>query len=301
MWPNSTYITDSLPWILINVHRFHDMSLGFLRRNNRTYFRSEKWVGASDFLATTDPANVHYIATSNFSNYPKGDAYRKAFDMMGYALFNSDDDWKQYRRLIHTSTKSPKFLNYSIKTAHANLNQILVPLLKHASEHSDLVLDLQDVFQRFALDVTCKSLTGHDPKSLAIDLPKIPFLGVMADFERGIIYSIAFPELLWKLQLLLRVGPEYRLNLARKVINSYTSNIVFKKRHDVLTNNFNTNEDDSVDFLELLIKDVMKNGHTQITHINDDTFFKDITLTYGRSRHYQLHHDMVLLAIDHPR
>ncbi|XP_074314311.1 alkane hydroxylase MAH1-like [Silene latifolia] len=275
-------MADSLPWILLNVYRFHDTSLGFLRRSNGTYFRSGRWFGASDFLATSDPANVHYIATTNFSNYPKGDDYRKAFDVMGYALFNSDDDdWKQYRRLIHNPIKSRKFLNYSIKTAHANLNHILVPILKHASEHSDRVLDLQDVFQRFALDVTCKSLTGHDPKSLAIDLPTMPFLGAMADFERGIIYRIAFPELLWKLQLMLRVGPEYRLNLARKVINSYISNIVFKKRHDVLTEKCNTNEDEDeveVDFLELLMKDVMKDGLTQITHINDDAFFKDITI-----------------------
>ncbi|XP_074290635.1 alkane hydroxylase MAH1-like [Silene latifolia] len=176
--------TDSTPWILININRFHDVAIDLMQRKNGTYTSLGSWFGSTDYVATVNPANIHYMTTTNFQNYPKGDEYRKIFEVMGYALFNSDDEeWKQHRRLVHTSMKSPKFQNYSIETAYAKLDQTLVPLLKHASEHNDRVLDMQDSFQRFALDVVCMSVTGHDPESLAIDSPNVPFLGALTDFE----------------------------------------------------------------------------------------------------------------------
>ncbi|XP_074290636.1 alkane hydroxylase MAH1-like [Silene latifolia] len=200
--------TDSTPWILININRFHDVAIDLMQRKNGTYTSPGSWFGSTDYVATVNPINIHYVTTTNFQNYPKGDEYRKIFEVMGYTLFNSDDEeWKQHRRL-------------------------------HASEHNDRVLDMQDVFQRFALDVVCMSVTGHDPESLAINSPNVPFLGALTDFEGGIVYRIAFPELLWKLQLLLGVGPENKLNHAL----------------------------------------VMKDGFTQITDINDKVFFHDTTL-----------------------
>nr|GEV47476.1 cytochrome P450 [Tanacetum cinerariifolium] len=49
-------------------------------------------------------------------------------------------------------------------------------------------IDLQEIFERFAFDVTCKLFLDHDPESLSLDFPYIPCQKALLDVEEVIVY-----------------------------------------------------------------------------------------------------------------
>ncbi|KAG2243023.1 hypothetical protein Bca52824_095133 [Brassica carinata] len=61
-------------------------------------------------LFTVDPANIHHIMSSNFTNYPKGSEFKKIFDVLGDGIFNADFDlWMDLRKSAQCMMSRPSF------------------------------------------------------------------------------------------------------------------------------------------------------------------------------------------------
>ncbi|KAJ0097205.1 hypothetical protein Patl1_27749 [Pistacia atlantica] len=90
-----------LPDLLLNVHRIHDWLTELTQKSQCTFLFKGPWFANMDILVTVDPANVHYITTSNFSNFPKGDEFREIFDILGDGIINVDSDlWRAKEKLL---------------------------------------------------------------------------------------------------------------------------------------------------------------------------------------------------------
>ncbi|KAK9108566.1 hypothetical protein Syun_024577 [Stephania yunnanensis] len=95
-WP----VVGMLPSMLLNIHRVHDWTTQLASRNRLHFPFQGPWFGCIDFLGTADPANVKYMFSTNFSNFPKGPEFKEIFDVLGDGIFNSDmDEWRTQRRI----------------------------------------------------------------------------------------------------------------------------------------------------------------------------------------------------------
>ncbi|CBI21518.3 unnamed protein product, partial [Vitis vinifera] len=67
-WP----LLGMFPSVFLHLHRIHDRVTDILEKSGCTFLVKGPWFCNMDLLVTTDPANVHYIMSSHFSNFPKG-------------------------------------------------------------------------------------------------------------------------------------------------------------------------------------------------------------------------------------
>lgn len=270
-WP----VVGALPSILINVHRIHIWCTGFLDRAGGTFLLNGPWFSNMDILATADPANVHYIMSGNFSNFPKGPHFREIFDVLGDGIFNSDADlWQSQRKLALLQIRHRRFQQFLEKTSKNKVEKGLVPILEHVS-NLGLVLDLQDLFQRFTFDTTCLFVTGYDPCCLSIDLPKVPFAKALDDAEETLLLRHAVPETFWKLQRWLGVGQEKKLSDAWATLDHTIAKYISKKRDELSKGLNKSEEEDGLDLLTSYLNE------DEIMGLKcDDKFLRDTILNF---------------------
>ncbi|KAG9129274.1 hypothetical protein Leryth_015659 [Lithospermum erythrorhizon] len=195
-WP----FVGMLPSLLLHVHHIHDRCANLLEWRGGTMLFKGPWFVNMHILLTIDPANVHYIMSSNFTNYPKGSEFKKMFEILGDGIFNSDSEaWKDQRKLSRELIAHHMFQKCLIKTTLSKLETGLVPILEHVSQNG-VTIDLQDVFKRFTFDTTCILVTGYDPGCLSIEFPDVPFANTMDEAEEAIFMRHCLPESVWKFQ-----------------------------------------------------------------------------------------------------
>ncbi|KAF8410959.1 hypothetical protein HHK36_003496 [Tetracentron sinense] len=228
-WP----LVGMLPGLLLNIHNIHDLCTKALERSGCTFEFKGPWFANMDMVGTSDPANVHYIWSKNFSNFPKGSGFKKIFDVFGDGIFNSDLDlWKTQRKTAHTLINHQRFRRFFLKTTTVKLQKGLIPVLEHVSGLS-LVVDLQDVFQRFTLDTTCMLVTGYDPGCLSVEFPDVPFAKALDDAEEALFFRHIVPESYWKLQRWLGIGEEKKLNRAWGTLDHFIAKYIAQKREEL--------------------------------------------------------------------
>ncbi|CAE5962957.1 unnamed protein product [Arabidopsis arenosa] len=146
---------------------------------------SSPYLSGMDILLTVDPVNIHYILSSNFANYPKGMEFKKIFEVVGDSIFNVDSGlWEDMRNSSHAIFSHQDSQRFWVSTSVNKLRQGLVPILENAADKNILV-DFQDLFQRFLFDTSLILMTGH-----------------------------VKPVFLWRLQYWIGVGVEKRLKLS---------------------------------------------------------------------------------------
>ncbi|KAK4417306.1 Alkane hydroxylase MAH1 [Sesamum alatum] len=229
-WP----LMGMLPTLLLHVDRIHDTCTEVLRRSRRGTFRFQGPLFANmEILATVNPADVHYIMSSNFQNFPKGPVFREMFDVLGEGIFNSDSDsWKHQRRAARALIGHQRFHRCLAKISLEKVEKGLVPVLEMVCREKQ-VIDLQDLFQRLTFDTTCALVTGYDPGCLSLDLPDVPFSKAMDDVEEAIFMRHVLPDRVWKLQRWLGVGSERKLSNARGVLDSIIGKYIAMKREEL--------------------------------------------------------------------
>ncbi|XP_052188474.1 alkane hydroxylase MAH1-like [Diospyros lotus] len=274
-WP----ILGMLPGLLIRIHRIHSWIAEILPKVGGTFLLKGPWFTSMEVLCTVLPADVHYIMSSNFSNFPKGPQFKEMFDILGDGIFNSDGDvWQDHRKVGQLFVSHLKFHRFSGKTSRDKVKKGLVPVLDHASDLG-LVVDLQDVFQRLTFDTTCMLVTGYDPGCLSPELPRVPFADAMDDAERVILLRHVVPESIWKLQRWLGIGSEKRLKDAWVTLDHVILKYIAKKREE-LSKGIKSQEDqeEGVDLLTsyLTTKDETIMGSFKC----DDKFLRDTTLSF---------------------
>ncbi|KAJ8562752.1 hypothetical protein K7X08_031204 [Anisodus acutangulus] len=265
------------PSLLLHIHRIHERSTEVLSRTGGTFFLKGLWFTNMDILGTVDPANVHYIMSANFPNFPKGQELKKIFDVLGDGIFNSDLDlWKDQRKLAREMIIHQRFHKCLIKTTWDKVENGLIPVLELVSKE-DRVLDLQDVFKRLTFDTTCILLTGFDPGCLSLQLAHVPFLNAMDDVKDVCFVRHLLPQSVWKLQQWLGIGPEKKLSKAWEVLDYVIGQYISMKR-DELSNATNSKEDE--EGYDLLTSYIVNAGETTTGLKFDDKFLRDTILNF---------------------
>ncbi|XP_044490506.1 alkane hydroxylase MAH1-like [Mangifera indica] len=217
-----------LPEVLFDFHLFHDKLSKILRTRKGTILINY-WLSPYNILITSDPANVHYMLTTNFSRYPKGSEWRKRFDVFGRGLFNSDfEEWTLQRKAARGFFTHTKFHQLTAKIVPEIIEKGVIPVLEYACKNN-LQVDLQDLLKRYAFDYATIIATGCNPKSLSVGMPEIPFSKAFADAGEAIFFRHFVPETLWKLQRWLRIGKERKYRDGWRVINEFYQNLLVKQ------------------------------------------------------------------------
>ncbi|KAK9283660.1 hypothetical protein L1049_011910 [Liquidambar formosana] len=229
-WP----IIGMLPAVFFNFHRLHEKCIDVLERSKGTFKGKGVWFTNMEVLLTSDPINVQYIMSKSLSNYPKGSDSKEIFEIVGEGLFNTDhDEWRKQRKMIHAFLNHQGFHRVTAETfGVVNLEKGLVPVLDHVSQQ-DIVVDLQDLFERLMFDVACILATGYDPCCLRIGFPQVPFLKAMEGACEVMLHRHIMPRSIWKLQRWLGIGKEKIHSHAYKTIDLTLTKYLSMKQEEM--------------------------------------------------------------------
>nr|GMD12617.1 cytochrome P450 94C1-like [Ipomoea batatas]GMD16051.1 cytochrome P450 94C1-like [Ipomoea batatas] len=183
-------------------------------------------------VITANPANVEYMLTTKFENFPKGKQFASILgDLLGRGIFAVDGDlWKFQRKMASREFGSVSIRSYAFEIVAAEVRTRLFPLLAFYGENRE-VLDFQDVLRRFSFDNICKFSFGMDPGCLNLSLPASKFaaafdLASKLSAERAMTASPA----VWKVKRLLNIGSEKMLGEAIGLINELAEEMIEQKR-----------------------------------------------------------------------
>ncbi|GMJ04266.1 cytochrome P450, family 96, subfamily A, polypeptide 10 [Hibiscus trionum] len=262
--------------LLRNIHRFHDWCTETLERCNGTFVLEGPRFAKLNWLMTCDPTNIHYVMSSNFTNFPKGPEFKQMFDALGDGIFNSDMDlWRNQRKAAQGFMKCKLFHQFLLRTTRDKMEKGLIPVLEHVAKQG-LVVNLEDVFQRFTFDSTCILVTGYDPGCLSVEFPRVLFSEAVDDGQQAVFYRHVRPQSFVKLQKWLNVGQEGKHNKAIEVIDGIIAKYVCQKRKDVSKLNQEPESEDGVDLLTSYITEEKSTSLKCDDKFLRDTFFNMI-------------------------
>lgn len=276
----SSFLTDwpvvrMTPGLLRNAHRVHEFATDVLKESQGTFELKGPLLANLDFFVTADPANVHYILSKNFSNYPKGPEFRKMFDIFGDGIFNADFGlWELHRRTTMSLFNHAKFLNMLQKNIGNKVEKGLIPVLDFVSGKG-IVVDLQEIFQRLTFDGICSMVLDLDPCSLSIDLPYIPCEKAFTIAEEALLYRHIVPESVWKLQSWIGIGKEKSLSKAWDAFDQFIYKCLTAK-HDSNVSELETSENTAAEE-ELSLLTAYSKAYKQKTG-NPKKFLRDTLL-----------------------
>ncbi|XP_010442757.1 PREDICTED: alkane hydroxylase MAH1-like [Camelina sativa] len=229
-WP----VLGMIPGLLFVLHRVFDFAVEVLENSGLTFPFKGPWFAGMDMLVTVDPANIHYLLNSSFSNFARGSDFREVFDAFEDSLLTKDSDaWKNLRKASQVMINHQGYQRLSISTTRSKLKDGLVPFFNHIAEEGTTV-DLQDVFWRFAYDTTIVTVTGcDDPRSLSIEMPEIESATALNNIGEGVIYRHAKPRFLWKLQNWIGVGIEKKMTEAGVVFDRVCAEYISTNREEI--------------------------------------------------------------------
>ncbi|XP_059296037.1 alkane hydroxylase MAH1-like [Lycium ferocissimum] len=248
-WP----LVGMLPGFVHNAHRIHEFFTDILLETSSNFEFHGPVFGNMNMLFTSDPANIHYILSRNFSNYPKGPEFRKIFDILGNGIFNVDYElWETHRKTTMSLMNHAKFQVLLERNVWDTIVKGLVPILDAFVERGTM-FDLQDIFQRFTFDAISKLLLDHDPKSLSVNLPHVPCEKAFNDMVDALLYRHVLPESYWKLQKWLRIGKEKNLIKAWEAFDQFIYPAISQKQEKLMNKNIK-DEDQEYDLFGDYIK-----------------------------------------------
>ncbi|KAJ8447011.1 hypothetical protein Cgig2_033580 [Carnegiea gigantea] len=244
-WP----VIGMLPAVSKNYHRIHDYAVEVLEKSQLTFLGKGPWFTNMKFLFTVDPANVHHILSKNFGNYPRGSKFKEISEFL-------------------------------IEKVWEKIESRLIPFLDHASEQQ-FEIDLQDLFERFSFDTISTVVMDYDPESLSIDLPNLPFLKAVRDFEEVIVYRHAVPTCVWKFQRWLDIGQEKKHREAWKIIDDFIYGCISKKREEMSKNSKSkackVGNEVGADLMTIYMDEVRKSAEIGS---NGEKFLRDTILAF---------------------
>ncbi|GFY94174.1 cytochrome P450, family 96, subfamily A, polypeptide 10 [Actinidia rufa] len=206
-----------LPGLLLHARWIHDRSTDVLGRAGGTFLIKGPWFADMEMLGTVDPANVHYIMSANFSNFPKGPKFMKIFDLLGDGIFNSDGDlWRNQRRFARLQIGHQRFHRCLVKTSQDKVEKGLIPILEHVSKQGLVAMD---------------------------------------EAEEAIFHRHIVPESIWKLQRWLGIGQEKKLSKACETLDSIIGKYITMKRDELSRGIQLEEQEGGVDLLTSYLKE----------------------------------------------
>lgn len=278
-WP----IVGMLLPLLANVPRIHDWITEVLEKYQLNFLFKGPWFTNMEMFVTLDPANVHYIMSKNFKNYPKGSKFNEMFDVFGDGIFNVDSKlWEYHRKMAHTFIGHPKFNQFLHEKVWEKVEKGLIPVLDHASKQG-LVVDLQDLFSRFTFDTICTLIVGSDLRSLSVDWPNEPFLKALDDIEEVIFRRHVVPMSVWKFFRWLGVGKERKYKEAWEILDEFIYKRISEKRSEELFKQEELKHKEAsvgVDLLTLYMDQAQGLSSTNVKNNLSDKLLRDTILNF---------------------
>ncbi|CAH8334339.1 unnamed protein product [Eruca vesicaria subsp. sativa] len=275
-WP----IIGMLPDLILVLHRVYNFTVDLLENNNLTFSFKGPWFAGMDMLLTADPANIHHILSSNFSNYIKGPGFQDVFDVFGNGIITTDSElWKNLRKSYQAMLHHQRFQRFSESTLASKLKDGLIPLLDHFAEEGTPV-DLQDVFGRYTFDTVLILITGSDPKSLSIEMHEDEFAKALDDVGEGILYRHVKPRFLWKLHNWMGFGHEKKMAQANATFDRVCAKYISAKRDEIRKSQgiIENSDGESEDLLTSFIK--LDTTMYKLLNPRDDKFLRDTILAF---------------------
>ncbi|XP_006662735.2 cytochrome P450 94C1 [Oryza brachyantha] len=193
---------------------------------------------------TANPANVEYMLKTRFDNFPKGKPFAALLgDLLGNGIFNVDGGaWRHQRKMASLELGSVAVRSYAYKIIAQEVDARLMPVLTDAADRG-AVLDLQDVFRRFAFDTICKISFGLDPCCLDREMPVSELADAFDTASRlSAMRGAAASPLLWKMKRFLNIGSERELKKAIKIVDELAAAMIRERQklgvgssHDLLS------------------------------------------------------------------
>ncbi|XP_065018062.1 cytochrome P450 94C1-like [Musa acuminata AAA Group] len=212
---------------------------------------------------TANPDNVEHMLRARFDNYPKGKPFSAILgDLLGRGIFNVDGDpWRFQRKMASAELGSTAVRFFACCIVTAEVRERLLPLFDAACA-GYAVLDLQDVFRRFAFDNMCKISFGLDPGCLELSLPASEFA---AAFDKASMLSAwratSTMPIVWRAKRLLNRGSERELRDAIRLVNLLAKELIRQRRKL----GFSSNHDLLSRFMAC---------------VDDDKYLRDITISF---------------------
>ncbi|KQJ89598.1 cytochrome P450 94C1 [Brachypodium distachyon] len=195
-------------------------------------------------VVTASPANVEHVLRHRFDNYPKGKPFAAVLgDLLGGGIFNVDGDaWRRQRKMASLELGSVAVRSYAYSIVNQEVHGRLLPVLAAAAGNG-AVVDLQDVFRRFAFDTICKISFGLDPGCLELDMPMSELAAAFDTASRlSAMRGAAASPAVWKAKRLLNVGSERELRKAIALVDELAAAMIRQRRklgfdnsHDLLS------------------------------------------------------------------
>ncbi|KAG2319061.1 hypothetical protein Bca52824_012274 [Brassica carinata] len=269
-----------LPALVLWSQRI-DALIWVLEKSNLTFLFKGPWFARRmDALITVDPANIHHILTSNFSNYIKGHEFKEMVDVFGDALFATEAElWKNLRLSSQAILSRQGFQNLSTSVTTSKLKDVLLPMFSRFSEEGTVV-DLQDVFRRFMFDISLLLLSGSDPQSLSVEMPEVELAEAFDNAGEAIVSRLIMPRFLWKLQNRLGLGKETKLIEAGATFDRVCAKYIAAKREEIRSqgdiHHVHSDGEESEDILTYYI--TLDTSKYEYLDPSDDKFLRDTIL-----------------------
>nr|XP_018675987.1 PREDICTED: cytochrome P450 94C1-like [Musa acuminata subsp. malaccensis] len=193
---------------------------------------------------TANPDNVEHMLRARFDNYPKGKTFSAILgDLLGRGIFNVDGHlWRFQRKMAGAELGSSAVRFFASCIVADEVRGRFLPLLD-VSSADDKILDLQDVFRRFAFDNICKISFGIDPGCLELSLPMSEFAAAFDKASRlSASRATSTMPMVWKAKRLLNRGSERELREAIGMVNLLANELIrqrrkigFSSNHDLLS------------------------------------------------------------------
>ncbi|CAD5193011.1 unnamed protein product [Musa acuminata subsp. malaccensis] len=231
-------VVGNIPHLVKNSRRMLDWSTELILAS------PTPTVTVAPFVFTANPANVEHVAKTRFANYPKSEAIISTIrDCLGGGILNTNgEEWRLQRKAASYEFNTRSLRAFVLDKVRHELLGRLLPCLAEASR-GGLVLDLQDVLERFAFDNICSLVFGEDPRCLG------------GGSEEGERFFHAFDEatrlsvdramqpftLVWRIKKWLDIGTERQLRESMEIVHGFVDRCVRSSRdpqsggHDFLS------------------------------------------------------------------
>ncbi|KAK1283283.1 hypothetical protein QJS10_CPB21g00591 [Acorus calamus] len=251
---------------LMNYDRMHDWLVKYLSES-KTITVTMPFMR---YTYITDPVNVEYVLKTNFTNYPKGDAYHSYMEvLLGDGIFNSDGEmWRRQRKTASFEFASKNLRDFSAVVFREYAVK-LASILCQASEKNQEI-DMQELFMRMTLDSICKVGFGVEIGTLSPRLPDNRF--AKAFDMANIIVTLRFIDPLWRIKRFLHIGSEALLKQSINLIDEFTYGVIRKRKgeierthgsgkmkHDLLSRFIELSKDPESNLTDKSLRDIVLN------------------------------------------
>ncbi|XP_010260184.1 PREDICTED: cytochrome P450 86B1-like [Nelumbo nucifera] len=226
---------------------------------------------AADPSTHSDTDDKCYQSSSGIPPDKEGGRKLNRSHMLGDDIFTLDDDeWQAHKKIAHIVLASKEFRSFMASVSKKLVGDGLLSLMLQAAKHGN-ILDLEDVFMKFAFNSAYTTVLGRNPNLLSLSSATNEIAKAIDNGTEGVFHRHIMPRKLWKLLGWLGVGSEGRLARAQQIINHHLLEHISLKREEMRKGVQGS------DLIAMYMSSQAQNGESKAY---SDLFLRDIALGF---------------------